>query len=379
MTTGVCHDLAHFGQSQPIKIRYFNIFEVMQSDASKSTRAHIIFWVVYLAFKVYHEYLWTLSSYESLTREEVFASSVIAQGGMLPIRMLLSYWLIYWLLPRPDKKLIKWMLFLLGFLVAIVLHRVMVVYVVIPLAYQDIPETQSLFSLERMSSATVDMAMVGGIAAMLVLYARNKAARAREAQLEKDKVVAELQFLKNQTNPHFLFNTLNNLYALARKQSEKTPEAILQLSKFMRFVLYDTNKPTISLEEEVQMIGNYISLEKLRFGERVMVNFDKPNDLRGYQISPLILLPLVENAFKHGASEVEETGFINITLNIEDELLHLKVVNSTNSNSPETREGIGLTNLKRQLDLQYPEHQLSGNLEEETYTATLTLNLTENG
>lgn len=379
MTTGVCHDIAHFGHSQPIKIRYFNIFEVMQSDASKSTRAHIIFWIGYLSFKVYHEYLWTLSSYDTMTREEVFQSSVIAQGGMLPIRMLFSYWLIYWLLPRPDKKPIKWMLFLLGFLLSIVLHRLMVVYVVIPLAYQAIPETQALFSLERMSSATVDMAMVGGIAAMLVLYARNKAAKARETQLEKDKVVAELQFLKNQTNPHFLFNTLNNLYALARKQSEKTPEAILQLSKFMRFVLYDTNKPTISLEEEVQMIGNYISLEKLRFGERVKVNFDKPNDLRSYRISPLILLPLVENAFKHGASEMEETGFINISLNVANGLLRLKVVNSVNANSHESGQGIGLTNLKRQLDLQYPEHQLSSSIENDTYTATLVLNLTENG
>lgn len=379
MTMGVCHDIAHFGQPERISIRYFDIFEVMQSDASKSVRAHIIFWVGYLSFKVYHEYIWTLSQYDGLTKAEVFESSFIAQGGMLPVRILFTYWLIYWLLPRSDLKLLKWLRFLLGFFTSLILHRLMVVYVVIPLAYKGIPETQEIFSIERMSSAMVDMAMVAGIAAMLVLYVRNKVAKEREAQLEKDKVVAELQFLKNQTNPHFLFNTLNNLYALARKQSEKTPDAILQLSKFMRFVLYDTNKPTISLEEEVQMIGNYISLEKLRFGERVKVAFDKPDGLGSYQIAPLILLPLVENAFKHGASEMEEAGFINIKLSLENRLLHLKVENSVNANSEKALTGIGLTNLKRQLDLQYPGHALQSVSKNDIYTATLTLNLTEHG
>ncbi len=379
MTTGVCHALVHFGHEQEIRIRYFDIFEGMQSDTSKSVRAHIIFWVGYLSFKVYHEYIWTLSQYEGLTKAEVFESSFIAQAGMLPVRILFTYWLIYWLLPRADKKLLKWFWFLLGFLISLILHRLMVVYLVIPLAYKGIPETQQIFSIERMSSATVDMAMVAGIAAMLVLYARNKAAKAREIQLEKDKVVAELQFLKNQTNPHFLFNTLNNLYALARKQSEKTPEAILQLSRFMRFVLYDTNKPTIPLAKEVQMIGNYISLEKLRFGERVKVDFEVPDHLEGYQISPLILLPLVENAFKHGASEMEDTGFINIRLGLEKGQLQLRVENSVNTRPKDKEAGIGLTNLKRQLDLQYPGHELSSASTDATYTATLTLNLTEHG
>lgn len=351
----------------------------MRSDTSKSPLAHAIFWAGYLSFKVYHEYLWTLSQYDSLTSAQVFESSFIAQAGMLPVRMLFSYWLIYWLMPRSDKNPFKLALLIVGFVAAIVLHRLTVVYLVSPLAYQQIPEVQELFSLERMTSATVDIAMVAGIAAMLVLYARNKSAKEREAQLEKEKVVAELQFLKNQTNPHFLFNTLNNLYALARKKSEKTPEAILQLSKFMRFVLYDTNRPTISLQEEVQMIGNYISLEKLRFGERVKVHFDSPTDLEAYQISPLVLLPLVENAFKHGASETEEDGFINIKLALEKEALYFQVENNFRVDSNTGSEGIGLSNLKRQLDLQYPGYILSNDIKSDVYSAKLTLNLSENG
>lgn len=350
----------------------------MRSDASKSVRAHIIFWVVYLSFKVYHEYLWTLSQYDSLTKAQVFESSFIAQAGMLPVKVLFSYWLIYWLMPRSDKNLIKWVLFLLGFATTVVLHRLMVVYLILPTAYKQIPEVQDLFSLERMASATVDIVMVAGIAAMLVFYVRNKAAKEREARLEQEKVMAELQFLKNQTNPHFLFNTLNNLYALARKQSEKTPEAILQLSRFMRFVLYDTNKPTISLKEELQMVHNYISLEKLRFGERIRVSIEEPSDLTAYQISPLILLPLVENAFKHGASEMEENGFINISLTIENGWLRFSVENSFNASSAEAHEGIGLSNLKRQLDLQYPDHKLSNSSKDDVYSAVLDLNLSEN-
>lgn len=351
----------------------------MRSDTSKSALAHIIFWAGYLSFKVYHEYLWTLSQYDGLTTAQVFESSFIAQAGMLPVRMLFSYWLIYWLMPRSDKNPFKLALLIIGFATAVVLHRLMVVYLVSPLAYKQIPEVQELFSLERMTSATVDIAMVAGIASMLVLYARNKAAKEREAQLEKEKVVAELQFLKNQTNPHFLFNTLNNLYALARKQSEKTPEAILQLSKFMRFVLYDTNRPTISLQEEVQMIGNYISLEKLRFGERVKVSFDTQKNLEAYQISPLILLPLVENAFKHGASELEEGGYINIVLEVEKGVLTFQVKNNFRPDSGIRSEGIGLSNLKRQLDLQYPGYTLSGHIRDDAYSASLTLNLIGNG
>ncbi|MCE7991947.1 MAG: histidine kinase [Roseivirga sp.] len=350
----------------------------MRSDASKSPRAHIIFWVAFLSFKIYHEYVFTLSQYDSLTKIEAFESSFIAQGGMLPVRILFSYWLIYWLMPRSDKNLLKWILFLIGFAVAIVIHRLMVVYIVLPYAYSSIPEVQELFSLERVASAMVDIATAAGIAAMLVFYARNKAAKEREARLEKEKVVAELQFLKNQTNPHFLFNTLNNLYALARKQSEKTPQAILQLSKFMRFVLYDTNQPTISLQEEIQMIENYISLERLRFGERIKVNFEAAQGLTAYQISPLILLPLVENAFKHGASEMEENGFINIRLAIENGSLHFSVENSFNPVSTEANGGIGLSNLKRQLDLQYPGHELSSSSKDDVYSAVLNLNLSEN-
>jgi LytS/YehU family sensor histidine kinase len=350
----------------------------MTERRQKQIVTHTVFWLGYLSFKVYHEYLWTLSQYDELTPAQVFESALIAQSGILPVKMLFSYWLVYWLLPRTSQNFIKWFYILPAFGITIILHRLAVVHLIIPLAYDQIPEVQQLFSLERITSATVDISMVAGIAAMLVLYSSNKAEKERASQLEKEKVVAELQFLKNQTNPHFLFNTLNNLYGLARKQSKKTPEAILQLSRFMRFVLYDANKPTITLQEEVQMIDNYISLEKLRFGQRIKVSFGYPEGLSGHLISPLILLPLVENAFKHGASELEEEGLINIRLAINGQLLNFEVENTIRASEQEHQDGIGLSNLKRQLDLQYPSHQLESGYQGNLYKASLHINLSEN-
>jgi len=196
-------------------------------------------------------------------------------------------------------------------------------------------------------------------------------------QLRIQKQQAELSYLKSQTNPHFLFNTLNNIYALARDKSDLAPESILRLSKILRFMLYETGGKYIYLEQEIKIIHDYIELEKLRYDESLRVNFNYEVDDMKRQIPPLLLIPLVENAFKHGVSETRTDPFIDIQLSVKHDLLRMEINNSTGKSQTEwvLKENIGLSNLRRQLELLYRDYNLSVQPQESLFTANLFINL----
>ena len=196
--------------------------------------------------------------------------------------------------------------------------------------------------------------------------------------MQIEKQAAELNYLRSQTNPHFLFNTLNNIYSLARDKSDLAPESILRLSKILRFMLYETSGEYIALEQELKIISDYIDLEKLRYDESLLVNFNYDVEDMKQAIPPLLLIPLVENAFKHGVSETRTKPFIDIHLSINKRQLILSVKNSTEMFSGEqtVKESIGLSNLRRQLELLYKDYNLSFQKGESVFTATLKINLT---
>ncbi|MEO1245298.1 MAG: sensor histidine kinase [Pseudomonadota bacterium] len=181
-------------------------------------------------------------------------------------------------------------------------------------------------------------------------------------QLREQKRAAELNALKNQLNPHFIFNTLNNIYALALKQSDQTAEAVAKLSGILDYVLYRCNAKYVSLADEVAMIEDYVALEEIRFGERLDVTFS--NDVsEPVQIAPLLLLTLLENAFKHSVSQQLERARVSLSLTTDDRFVVFVVENTrprrTLTNTGESNS-IGLANLRRQLDLLYPQsHSLS--------------------
>lgn len=208
------------------------------------------------------------------------------------------------------------------------------------------------------------------------LYRYTKLKQATQ-QLRIEKQQAELNYLKSQTNPHFLFNTLNNIYALAREKSDRAPEAILRLSKILRFTLYETTGDYIAVEQELKIIGDYIALERLRYDESLQINFNYDVEDKKQAIPPLLLMPLVENAFKHGVSETRGRPFIDIHLTIKQRRLLFVVKNSTEAISPDIRvkENIGLSNLRRQLELLYTDYNLSVQQGNAEFTATLTINL----
>ena len=196
-------------------------------------------------------------------------------------------------------------------------------------------------------------------------------------QLRIEKQEAELNYLKSQTNPHFLFNTLNNIYSLSRDKSDLAPESIMRLSKILRFMLYETSGDFIAIEQELKIISDYIELEKLRYDDSLHINFNYNIEDMKQALPPLLLIPLVENAFKHGAAETRSQPFVDIHLSVDNRQLAFFVKNSTDkfSEKMDVKENIGLSNLRRQLQLLYSDFDLSVQQENAVFAATLKINL----
>ncbi|MBU0694911.1 MAG: histidine kinase [Bacteroidetes bacterium] len=196
-----------------------------------------------------------------------------------------------------------------------------------------------------------------------------------KSDLEKQSLTAELAFLKSQINPHFLFNSLNNIYSLAYQKSEETPNAILKLSEIMRYMLYESNDNRVAIEKEITYLKSFIELQKLRFKGNSYVVLEVEGNISNQQIVPLILISFVENAFKHGlASDKKNPIYINISV-FEDNLL-FTVKNKKNNVNKDQTGGIGMVNVKRRLELTYPEkYKLSIENHEHDYYCELYLNL----
>ncbi len=198
--------------------------------------------------------------------------------------------------------------------------------------------------------------------------------------LEKEKITTELKFLKAQLNPHFLFNTLNNLYSFVVNGSPKAPDMILRLSGILDYVLYKSQNKEVSLKEEVTTIEHFLALEKIRYGDRLEVNFIQQGNMLT-PISPLILLSVVENAFKHGASGDIDRPKINIEIIEKNKGICCTVWNTKSRYQGELndayKEGIGLSNIKRQLNLIYPDqHELVIQDEADFFNVQLNINST---
>ena len=172
-------------------------------------------------------------------------------------------------------------------------------------------------------------------------------------QIENDQLHLELSSLKNQINPHFFFNTLNNLYALSLEKSDETPDVILKLSEMMRYTIYDCKEPKVSVLNEITYLENFISLQKVRHHERGLITFKNEGDNLDILIAPMILIVFLENAFKHGFDSTEKDAYININLNVKDNLLHFYIENNFIEIEDVRQQGIGLENVKRRLSIIY--------------------------
>lgn len=314
---------------------------------------HILFWVV-----IYFVYSLTYGGYWGHYYEEF-----VINLTLLPVRILGTYTLIYLLLPLILKKkqfvkfsvLVAIHAFLYGFLIWLTLY-----YTNFFPSYADYSQ-YPVFYIPKIFNKIISNYGIPVLAATIVIFKKWYLDELNSKKLAQEKLEAELKFLKSQIHPHFLFNTLNNLYALTLIKSEKTPDIVLKLSELLDYMLYNSNVEFVLLRKEIEILESYLELEKLRYDKRLDLKYLLEGNIENKQIAPLILLPFIENSFKHGASNDRATPKVEIKIKVADEYLHLYVFNSTQVKNSDKKvsEGIGLKNVRRRLELIYPDaHQL---------------------
>ncbi|MCW5912930.1 MAG: sensor histidine kinase [Cyclobacteriaceae bacterium] len=346
----------------------------------KRTGTHILFWAAYVMFKTYLNV--SAGSDIFFTDQPVDWGQIFLHIKIQLLVLLVKIPLVYFAFYTLDKFVQRqWNLLLVtvtlltAFCISSICLSALYNGYVLPVLL-DYTGELSIFGMASLIYYFFTLAFVVGIACSIRLLKRQYQSRIREAELQKEKTQAELKYLKGQINPHFLFNTLNNIYALARKGSAQTSDAVMKLSKLMRFMLYEAGHSTILLTDELKLIQDYIELEKLRYGDRLSVTYAEEVDNPHQTIAPLILIHFVENAFKHGASESRFDSFIIIKISLRNHVLNATIINSKASGSISKPENpIGIENIKRQLELVYPDHTLDLQNDSDRFAVSLTIPL----
>lgn len=329
----------------------------------KRVLMHIAFWFLYTFQDAVLAFTWIGPLLPRVSSGKLLGIAVEAAMIMLVPKLLLSYFILQvvvkQILNESEKMFLIVTEVVLAFFIALLVYRVLSVYYVIPHVYIGAVKNSHIFSIKNMLADSIDLGFATCLAVSIKFIRIQLSVKEREKQLLKDKLETELKYLRNQTNPHFLFNTLNNIYGLARKKSDDTAEVVMKLSKLLRFMLYESNKPYVKVCDEIKMLDDYIKLEKIRYSDRLSITFNRDIDSGTEQIAPLLLLPFVENAFKHGASENRFRSVIRIDMKVHNGLLDFAIENTRESGDcDKVNDNIGLKNVRRQLELMYREYDL---------------------
>jgi sensor histidine kinase YesM len=306
---------------------------------------HVLFWTIIL--------LWYVLFFGRQNNN--YLQTLFFVGLVMPVTICTTYFLNYFLIPKflmKDKYGLFTLYFVYTMIISIFLEMVMSIitfYLMAELKTKNMsPASFDVFFILTSLLAVVFLSM----AIKLLLHWRTSKDDLQKLMLEK--VENELKFLKAQLNPHFLFNTLNNLYYLATQKSDQAPAAILQLSEILDYSLYTSRALFVPLEQEWRQVENYIALESLHYEDRLDVEAKVSGNVVAYRISPMMLITLVENAFKHGVVKSKEKSWVKINVSCDKEFISISVRNSY-ENSLEKKGGIGMENLKNQLNLLYPD------------------------
>ena len=243
-------------------------------------------------------------------------------------------------------------------------------------------ESVQIDLLDNMEAYFLGNFLIGGVSSVGKIMTDWIAENRKKQEVENETMQSELRFLKSQINPHFLFNTLNSLYALTLKKSDKAPDIVIKLSEMMRYMLYECNEPEVPLRKEINYLRNYLDLERLRQREGIDITLDVKGQVVDQQIAPLLLIPFLENSFKHGINAALKGGFVHATLEVEHRAIRFGLENTkgdTMPRSPDTARpsgGIGLVNVRRRLELLYPQrYELEIRETPGTYAVRLALEL----
>ncbi len=331
---------------------------------------HVIFWLGYFLINwlrwgsLYDNYLYSLKS------------NLIE----FPIHIIGTYFNIYYLIPRLiPKKIPSYVFILLITLLGLALLKIGITYVLITnkLYIEAGLEDGLEVTINYIVTAFMGELYVVATASAIPIMISWVNTRTQAQELERINLETELDFLKSQIQPHFFFNTLNNLYSLTLSKSEKAPETVLKLSELMSYVIYDASQRKVPLYKEIQHIQNYLDLEKLRYGDRLEIDFSVSGEISGVKIPPVLLLPFIENSFKHGTRIDDPIIPIQITLEVTEDTLHFSTQNKKSTYLEETelenhKHGIGLQNTLRRLKLVFGDtYHMNIDNEGEHYKITL--------
>jgi len=328
---------------------------------------HLLFWLFYLAF-------WVLTTFDDQTSLSLRFQNV---GVTILFHAAVSYFNLYVLIPTLLQKKQY-----VSYSISLLLSITLVCYPILYLLYllnSDVANTDLVWNTRFFFVQAMGVSYTIMITSALKLFFDwfNKEKEARELSILNRET--ELKYLKNQINPHFLFNSLNNLYSLSLKKSEKTPEVILKLSEILRYLLYESASDKVPLDKEILYLKNYIEIESLRFGNRANIVFEEIGDFDSVEIEPMLLIPFVENAFKHGLGKKIDAGFIYVRAELTDDWFFFSVRNNvlvTKEVLVVSDGGIGNENVRKRLDLLYPQkYELNQTNSDEQYHVQLKIKL----
>ncbi|MHC1737478.1 MAG: sensor histidine kinase [Ignavibacteriaceae bacterium] len=344
---------------------------------AKRISLHFLFWLFYIA----------VFTFQGGYYQNDYLQSFIVLIIYLPVPIAASYFANYYLVPEflLKKKYIKFTIFCILSLVFFVLAIKSLYYFYIAKTFFPPASAKSYYSVSffyptYLISIAFSLCTIVFIVGFIKLVKQWFVTQQITQKLEKEKLEADLKFLRSQMNPHFLFNVLNNIYALALKKSDRTAEMILRLSSMLDYLLYETSSAFIPVEKELKLINDYIELEKLRYGSRLNMEITIEGELETVLIAPLVIFPFIENSFKHGASNELTKPWIKVHLRIQVNKIELSVSNSKSEKGIETKgahsEGIGIKNVQRRLELIYPsKHSIEILDENNVFSVNLVINL----
>ena len=310
---------------------------------------HLLFWVLYVIFNAF---LWQ-------TFDRSYNSTTYYGLTRLPVKIVAVYFNIFLLQQFFFEK--KYVAFFIIFLLNIFLAGFIQTYI----------STSGLFNYQVFTQYTLPVGSVVLVSSIIMVIHQFFVQVKESKQLEIDKIKNELSFLKAQFQPHFLFNTLNNIYSLTFDNSQLAGKSILRLSGLLRYVLYESNTEMVDLQKEINHLKEYIELEKIRFATRLELSFNISGNVSDKKIIPILLIPFLENAFKHASNNLNEKIWITIDLIVKENNLSFTVENSVfpegKTQVHHSYSGIGLENVKRRLALLYKNYTLKSELKENYY------------
>lgn len=341
---------------------------------------HLLFWLVYFLIFLYNElYLgWTFTHDPSMVW---IWKGALSQSLSLLIKVPAVYFFLYVLLPRWFKSNARWKVVgfgVLAILLITVLMRLNTQLVVWPLIYNEPTREITIFQqIARGFYSMFELLQVVGLAVSIKLIGMRIRNLRREKELVREKLESEMRHLQSQLNPHFLFNSLNSIYALARAGNKHTADTVMRLSNILRYVIYETKKGRVPVGDELRVARAYIDLQQVRFGERIEMELEEDLDNLQQEVVPLLLLPLLENVYKHGVGGLSGKVQLHCQVKLAEGRLWITTKNPIGEAFPSEPEhkGIGLSNLRRQLELQYQEFTLEARPEGKYFIVQLYLNL----